>query len=82
LGCALVGLLAGILSALLTVSVYAAEDSFLKLPIHWMWWPIIGGFVVGLGGLVFPQALGVGYDMIGSLLQGDVVLKTLPASSW
>ena len=42
-----------------------------------MWWPIIGGFVVGLGGLIFPQALGVGYDMIGSLLQGDVVLKTI-----
>jgi H+/Cl- antiporter ClcA/predicted transcriptional regulator len=77
LGCVLVGLLAGALSALLTVAVYAAEDAFQKLPIHWMWWPIIGGFVVGLGGLVFPQALGVGYDMIGSLLQGDVVLKTI-----
>jgi H+/Cl- antiporter ClcA/CBS domain-containing protein len=77
LGCVLVGLLAGALSALLTLAVYAAEDAFQKLPIHWMWWPIIGGFVVGLGGLVFPQALGVGYDMIGSLLQGDVVLKTI-----
>ncbi len=76
-GCILVGLLAGALSALLTLAVYAAEDAFQKLPIHWMWWPIIGGFVVGLGGLIFPQALGVGYDMIGSLLQGDVVLKTI-----
>ena len=71
------GLLAGALSALLTLAVYAAEDAFQKLPIHWMWWPIIGGFVVGLGGLIFPQALGVGYDMIGSLLQGDVVLTTI-----
>ena len=77
LGCVLVGLLAGALSALLTLAVYAAEDLFLKLPIHWMWWPIIGGFVVGIGGLVFPQALGVGYDTIGSLLQGNVVLATL-----
>jgi H+/Cl- antiporter ClcA/predicted transcriptional regulator len=77
LGCILVGLLAGALSALLTLAVYAAEDMFLKLPIHWMWWPILGGFVVGIGGLVFPQALGVGYDTIGSLLQGDVVLKTI-----
>jgi len=73
----LVGLLAGALSALLTLAVYAAEDAFQRLPIHWMWWPVIGGFVVGLGGLIFPQALGVGYDMIGSLLQGDVVLKTI-----
>lgn len=77
LGCIVVGLLAGALSALLTLAVYGAEDAFQKLPIHWMWWPIIGGFVVGVGGLIFPQALGVGYDTIGSLLQGDVVLKTI-----
>jgi hypothetical protein len=60
------------LSALLTIGVYAAEDSFMKLPIHWMWWPAIGGLAVGLGGVIFPQALGVGYDTIQSLLQGDV----------
>ena len=77
LGCALVGLLAGILSALLTVSVYAAEDSFLKLPIHWMWWPMFGGLAIGLGGMIFPQALGVGYDTIGALLQGSVTSKVL-----
>jgi len=70
--CVLAGALAGGLSALLTLAVYAEEDSFAKLPIHWMWWPAIGGLVIGLGGLVFPQALGVGYDTIGSLLQGDV----------
>ncbi len=77
LGCVLVGILAGALSALLTLAVYAAEDAFLKLPIHWMWWPIIGGFVVGVGGLIFPQALGVGYDTIGALLQGQALLSTL-----
>jgi chloride channel protein, CIC family len=77
LSCVLVGLLAGALSALLTLAVYAAEDAFLKLPIHWMWWPIIGGFVVGIGGLIFPQALGVGYDTIGALLQGNVLLTTI-----
>jgi H+/Cl- antiporter ClcA len=71
-GCVVAGLLAGVLSALLTGAVYASEDFFQKLPIHWMWWPAIGGLVIGLGGLVFPQALGVGYDTIGALLQGDV----------
>src|SRR5438067_38782 len=69
LGCALVGLLAGVLSALLTISVYAAEDAFQRLKIHWMWWPAIGGLAIGLGGLAFPQALGVGYDTIAALLQ-------------
>jgi CIC family chloride channel protein len=77
LGCALVGLLAGAFSALLTLSVYAAEDAFQKLPIHWMWWPAIGGLAIGLGGLVFPQALGVGYDTIGGLLQGNVTAKVI-----
>lgn len=77
LGCALVGLLAGALSALLTISVYAAEDAFQKLPIHWMWWPAIGGLAIGLGGLIFPQALGVGYDTIGGLLQGSVTTKVI-----
>ena len=77
LGCALVGLLAGVLSALLTVSVYAAEDAFQRLKIHWMWWPAIGGLAIGLGGLVFPQALGVGYDTIGALLQGSVTTKVI-----
>ena len=76
-GCVLAGLLAGLLSALLTSAVYAAEDAFQKLPIHWMWWPAIGGLAIGIGGLIFPQALGVGYDTIGSLLQGDVPRATI-----
>jgi len=71
-GCVVAGLAAGALSALLTLGVYAAEDMFQKLPIHWMWWPAIGGVFVGLGGLLFPQALGVGYDTIRALLQGNV----------
>ncbi len=75
--CVVAGILAGALSAALTLAVYAAEDAFAKLPIHWMWWPAIGGLVIGLGGLVFPQALGVGYDTIGSLLQGDVPAKII-----
>jgi CIC family chloride channel protein len=77
LGCVLCGLLAGGLSVLLTGAVYASEDAFAKLPFHWMWWPAIGGLVVGLGGLIFPQALGVGYETIGALLQGDVAKTTI-----
>jgi H+/Cl- antiporter ClcA len=68
--CVVVGLLAGLLSAALTNAVYAAEDFFQRLPLHWMWWPAIGGLTIGLGGWYFPQALGVGYGVIGSFLQG------------
>jgi H+/Cl- antiporter ClcA len=78
LGCVIVGLGAGALSALMTLAVYAAEDLFQKhMPIHWMWWPALGGLAIGVGGLLFPQALGVGYDTIGALLQGDVPRTTL-----
>jgi chloride channel protein, CIC family len=71
-GCVVAGVLAGALSVLLTMAVYSAEDLFRLLPIHWMWWPMLGGLAIGLGGLIFPQALGVGYDTIGALLQGSV----------
>lgn len=66
-----VGLAAGLLAAALTAAVYGAEDAFQRLPIHWMWWPAIGGLVVGVGGLLQPHALGVGYDTIAELLRGD-----------
>jgi chloride channel protein, CIC family len=77
LGCVVAGLLAGVLSMLLTQAVYASEDAFQHLPIHWMWWPAIGGLAIGLGGWIFPQALGVGYDVIANLLQGEVAERTV-----
>jgi len=77
LGCVIVGALAGALSALLTGAVYASEDAFSHLPIHWMWWPAIGGLTIGIGGFFFPQALGVGYDVIGGLLQGDMPTRII-----
>ena len=77
LSAVLVGLAGGALSAALTAAVYGAEDTFVRLPCHWMWWPAIGGLVVGVGGLIQPHALGVGYDTIADLLRGDVVPRTL-----
>lgn len=76
LGCwVLIGILGGLLSGVLTQLVYGCEDAFLKLPIHWMWWPLVGGLVVGIGGLIEPRALGVGYDNIAGMLQGGMVPK-------
>ena len=72
-----VGVLAGLGSGVLTSLVYAAEDLFEKLPIHWMWWPAIGGLVIGLGGLVEPAALGVGYDSIADLLAGRLAIHAV-----
>ncbi len=71
---ALMGISAGVFAVVVTQAVYKSEDVFHRLPLHWMWWPPIGGLVIGLGGLISPQALGVGYDMIGQFLQGSVPL--------
>ena len=67
----LVGIAAGLGSGLLTTLVYACEDLFTKLPIHWMWWPAIGGLFIGIGGIIEPRVLGVGYDTIHELLRGE-----------
>jgi CBS domain-containing protein len=68
--------------------VYKSEDLFGRLPIHWMWWPAIGGVVIGLGGMIEPHALGVGYDNIAALLSGhmssqaDLRLLVVKAVIW
>ena len=67
------GLAAGFGSAALTGMVYGFEDLFTKLKFHFMWWPAIGGLAIGLGGMLYPRALGVGYDTIGGLLDGRLV---------
>ena len=68
----LIGLAGGALAIILSRAVYASEDFFENhLPVHWMWWPAVGGIVVGIGGLIFPRALGTGYDVIATLLAGD-----------
>jgi CIC family chloride channel protein len=68
--CLVAGCLGGGLAILATALVYASEDAFGRLPIHWMWWPAIGGLIIGIGGLIEPRALGVGYDVIHTLLLG------------
>lgn len=81
-----VGLCGALVAVGATTLVYFAEDQFARLPIHWMWWPAIGGAIIGVGGLIEPRALGVGYDVIHRLLTGDtttdlivgiLVVKTL-----
>ncbi len=70
--CAGVGVVAGLQSAITTGGLYRVEELFEKLPIHWMWWPALAGVVVGIGGLIDPAALGVGYDNIQALISGTV----------
>lgn len=68
-----VGVLAGFGSGLLTLMVYACEDLFIKLPLHWMWWPAIGAVFVGIGGYFEPRVLSMGYVTIHHLLRGEII---------
>ncbi len=72
LTCLAAGAISGLLAALLSRTLYAIEDGFGLLPLHWMWWPALGGLVVGLGGWLEPRTLGVGYDVIDALLHGQL----------
>ncbi|MDX6556810.1 MAG: hypothetical protein QOD86_3005 [Miltoncostaeaceae bacterium] len=76
-GALAVGVACGLLAWVLTGAVYGAEDAFKRLPIHWAWWPAIGGVVVGIGGLIEPRALGVGYDVLAGELAGTIAVSGL-----
>ncbi len=73
----MVGALIGVISVFVTKSVYWIEDAFEHLPIHWMWWPAMGGLAVGAIGYFVPHTLGVGYDNIQSILSSDLMGTTL-----
>jgi H+/Cl- antiporter ClcA/CBS domain-containing protein len=77
--CFVAGAAAGALSWAVSASLYKVEDLFGRLPIHWMWWPALGGLIVGVGGWLQPRALGVGYDVIGDLLLGRMAIGAVLA---
>ena len=82
------GAVIGVVATGVTRAVYAVEDAFEKLPIHWMWWPAIGGLAVGIVGYFSPRTMGVGYDNIEHVLSGSLtgqalfLLFTLKFVSW
>jgi chloride channel protein, CIC family len=71
----ILGIVMGVISVLVTKIVYLVEDGFEKLPIHWMWWPAIGGLAVGVVGYFAPRTLGVGYNNITDVLSGEMPVK-------
>jgi len=73
-GALLLGALLGLVSAAMSRMMYAFEDLFEHLHVHWMWWPALGGIGIGVGGLFFPRGLGVGYDNIAELLHGHATI--------
>ena len=85
---AVLGALVGVVAVGVTKLVYAIEDAFEHLPVHWMWWPSIGAVAVGICGYFVPHTLGVGYDNIDHILSGQIlggallILATVKFISW
>ncbi|HEX7388016.1 MAG TPA: chloride channel protein [Castellaniella sp.] len=73
----ILGAIVGVLSVWVTKAVYAIEDGFAKLPVHWMWWPAIGGIFAGVIGWLAPRTMGVGYDNIDAIVSGDFGVQML-----
>jgi H+/Cl- antiporter ClcA/CBS domain-containing protein len=77
IGYVTVGALLGLASVVITRAVYAVEDWFERLPVHWMWWPALGAIVVGVVGVFAPRTMGVGYDNIEQMISGDLTGRAL-----
>lgn len=73
----ILGIVIGFFSVFVTKIVYLIEDGFEKLPVHWMWWPAIGGLFVGIIGYFSPKTLGVGYENITDVLSGSLTINVV-----
>jgi H+/Cl- antiporter ClcA len=69
------GVLFGVLAVGVTRIIYFVEDAFERLPVHWMWWPALGGVAIGVIGFFAPRTLGVGYENLDELLNGSFTLR-------
>lgn len=79
LGYVVLGAVIGVVAVWVTRAIYAIEDAFEHLPLHWMWWPAIGGLAVGIVGYFDPLTMGVGYDNIENILGGSLTCSALLA---
>ncbi len=73
----ILGLIMGFVAVFTTKIVYWIEDTFEKIPVHWMWYPAIGGLFVGVIGYFAPKTLGVGYENITDVLSGNLTLSVV-----
>lgn len=71
----LLGLISGVLGSALSRGLYKTEDLFSRIPIGQPWLPTIGGLIVGAIGFLVPQTLGVGYDVITSIIDSNVTVR-------
>jgi len=75
---AVLGVLGGLVSAAFTRLLLEIRQRFLRFPRNTVWFqPVAGGLLVGLIGWFIPQVMGVGYNYVGDVLNGRMVLSLM-----
>ncbi len=73
------GLITALFAWLFIKALYKSEDIFNSLKIPEYLKPGIGGLMIGVIGLYFPQIFGVGYEVIEESIAGGIALSVLVA---
>jgi CIC family chloride channel protein len=72
------GVVGGLGSVAFVKLLLGLRVRFLGMPRRTVWiQPAVGGLTVGLMGYFLPNVMGVGYDFVDRVLNGDVVLQTV-----
>jgi CIC family chloride channel protein len=71
------GVISALIAWLFIKVLYKSEDIFNSLEIPEYLKPAIGGLVIGLIGLYFPQIFGVGYGVIENTINKGIALGTI-----
>jgi len=74
---ALLGLICGILARLYVETFYAVRNIFRRMRIKNYYKPAIGGLLVGLLGLIFPQVLSSGYGWVQIAIYGKLAIELM-----
>ena len=77
IGAVLVGIAGGVFSVGMTHALHWIEETFEKIPLPWMWFPMLGGLAVGLIAWIDPRVLGAGYFNLRELLGGQMAVGAL-----
>ena len=75
---AVLGVIGGFVSVAFTKALTGLRERFMNLPRKTLWFqPVAGGLLVGVMGWFVPQVLGVGYQHVGSALNGSMAVKLM-----
>lgn len=75
---AVLGVVGGLGSVAFVKLLLTLRVWFARLPKRTAWFqPVAGGLTVGLMGYFVPEVMGVGYNYVDKVLNGDVIVKTV-----